>query len=171
MMVRTDHNGQEPAGPMASAFGYQEKSVERHGYSHEGHFGVAILRGLLASLKIWSLLRFNHHQKLSLISFEPPVGTVAHVDVLDICRITAGVGIAAAHLRSCDNASCPCWTCVFPSKPERDTHDERSNGQNGNPPAPQDKGEHENREQDDVTNRKPSLKHGSNLIADQTRTV
>jgi hypothetical protein len=30
MMVRTDHNGQEPAGPMAITLGYQEKSVERH---------------------------------------------------------------------------------------------------------------------------------------------
>ena len=30
MRVRTDHNGQEPAGPMAITLGYQLKSVERH---------------------------------------------------------------------------------------------------------------------------------------------
>jgi hypothetical protein len=32
-------------------------------------------------------------------------------------------------------------------------------------------GEHENREKDDVTDRQPSLENGSNLTADQTRTV
>jgi hypothetical protein len=29
-MVRIDHHGQEPAGPMAITLGYQVKSVERH---------------------------------------------------------------------------------------------------------------------------------------------
>jgi hypothetical protein len=45
MMVRNDHNGQEPTGPMASALGYQEKSVERHRV-HMSYFAVAILGGL-----------------------------------------------------------------------------------------------------------------------------
>ena len=56
MMVRIDHNGQEPAGPMASALGYQEKSVERHPF----HMRViSVLRdcAVLASLKTRSLLR------------------------------------------------------------------------------------------------------------------
>ena len=66
---------------------------------------------------------------------EPPVGPVAHVDVFDVGRIAACVGIAAAHFRSCDDAGCPCWTCVFPSKPEGDTHRECSDGQNGGPPC------------------------------------
>ena len=30
MMVRIDHNGQEPGGPVAITLGYQLKSVERH---------------------------------------------------------------------------------------------------------------------------------------------
>jgi hypothetical protein len=30
MMMRIDHNGQEPAGPMAITLGYRVKSVERH---------------------------------------------------------------------------------------------------------------------------------------------
>ena len=70
MMVRTDHNGQEPAGPMASALGYQEKSVERHLF----HMRVtSALRScaVWASLKMRSLLRFNHHQELSLMSSSP----------------------------------------------------------------------------------------------------
>jgi hypothetical protein len=45
------------------------------------------------------------------------------------------VGIAAAHFRSSDDAACPCWTCVFPSKPDGDTHHECSDGQNGSPCA------------------------------------
>src|SRR5215468_10069016 len=70
MMVRTDHNGQEPAGPMASALGYQEKSVERHLF----HMRVtSVLRScaVWASLKMRSLLRFNHHQESSLVSSSP----------------------------------------------------------------------------------------------------
>src|ERR1043165_9734716 len=70
MMVRSDHHGQEPAGPMASALGYQEKSVERHRF----HMRVtSVLRSCVvwASLKMRSLLRFNHHQESSLISSDP----------------------------------------------------------------------------------------------------
>src|SRR4029079_5502378 len=70
MMVRIDHNGQEPAGPMAITLGYQEKSVERHRF----HITViSVLRScaVLASLKTRSLLRFNHHQESSLISSRP----------------------------------------------------------------------------------------------------
>ena len=70
MRVRTDHNGQEPEGPMAITLGYEEKSVERHLF----HIKViSVLRdcAVLASLKTRSLLRFNHHQELSLVSSSP----------------------------------------------------------------------------------------------------
>ena len=72
-MVRIDHNGQEPAGPMAITLGYQVKSVERHLF----HMRViSVLRdcAVLASLKTRSLLRFNHHQESSLISSSPCPG-------------------------------------------------------------------------------------------------
>src|SRR4029079_17547737 len=67
---------------------------------------------------------------------KPPLGLVAHIDVSDCRRNTAGIRIASAHLRSCDDAGCPCRTCVFPSKPEGDTHYECSDGQKGSLPAP-----------------------------------
>ena len=70
MTVRTDHNGQEPAGPMAITLGYQVKSVERQRF----HMTVtSVLRDCagLGSLKTRSLLRFNHHQESSLISSSP----------------------------------------------------------------------------------------------------
>ena len=69
MMARA-HNGQELAGPMASALGYQEKSVERHRF----HVTViSVLRdcAVLASLKMRSLFHFNHNQVSSLISSSP----------------------------------------------------------------------------------------------------
>ena len=70
MMVRKDHHGQAPDGPMAIALGYQLKSVERHQF----HVRViSVLRdcAVLASLKTRSLLRFNHHHESSLISSSP----------------------------------------------------------------------------------------------------
>jgi len=117
MMVRADHNGQEPAEPMVIALGYQVKSVERHRF----HMTViSVLRdcAVLASLKTRSLLRFNHHQESSLVSSSPPVGPATHVDVFEVGCIAASIRITAAHFRSCDKAGCPCWARVFPSKPE-----------------------------------------------------
>ena len=70
MMVRNDHHGQEPEGPMAIALGYQLKSVERHRF-HMRVISVLRSCAVLASLKTRSLLRFNHHQELSLISSSP----------------------------------------------------------------------------------------------------
>src|SRR5215510_12266957 len=157
-MVLADHNGQEPAGPMAITLGYQVNSVERHRF-HMTVISVLRSCAVLASLKTRSLLRFNHHQESSFDQLEPPVRPVAHVDVFEVGRIALCIGIAAAYFRSCDEPGCPGWTCVLPSKPEGDTHHECSDGQDGIPPAPQYKDEHENREQDDVTERQPSLEH------------
>src|SRR5215510_7448943 len=70
MMVRADHNGQEPAEPMVIALGYQVKSVERHRF-HMTVISVLRSCAVLASLKTRSLLRFNHHQESSLISSSP----------------------------------------------------------------------------------------------------
>src|SRR4029077_5675687 len=70
MMVRIDHNGQEPAAPMAITLGYQVKSVERHRF-HMRVISVLRSCAVLASLKTRSLLRFNHHQESSLISSSP----------------------------------------------------------------------------------------------------
>ena len=109
MMVRTDHNGQEPAGPIAITLGYKEKSVDRHQF-HMSVISVLRSCAVLASFKTRSLLRFNHHQEILVDQLEPPVGRLAHVDVFDVGGIAAGVGIAAAHFRSCDDAGCPCWT-------------------------------------------------------------
>ena len=131
-MVRNDHHGQEPDGPMAITLGYQLKSVERHRY-HMRVISVLRSCAVLASLKTRSLLRFNHHQEFFVGQLHTPVGPFAHVDVFDVGRIALSVGIAAAHFGSCDNAARPCWTCVFPSKPEGDTHHECSDGQNGRP--------------------------------------
>jgi hypothetical protein len=102
---------------------------------HEGHFRVAILRGL-GVVEDALAVALQPPPGIVVDQLKPPVGPVAHVDVLDVCRITAGVRIAAAHLRSCDDAGCPCRTCVFPSKPEGDTHHECSDGQNRSPSAP-----------------------------------
>ena len=120
---------------MAITLGYQVKSVERHRY-HMRVISVLRSCAVLASLKTRSLLRFNHHQESSLTSSKPLSDQFAHVDVFDVGRIAVSVGIAAAHFGSCDDAARPCWTCVFPSKPEGDTHHECSDGQNGSPPAP-----------------------------------
>ena len=90
MMVRTDHHGQEPAGPMAITLGYQVKSVERH----EFHMRViSVLRScaVLASLKTRSLLRFSHHQEILVDQLEPPVGSVAHVNVFDVLHLFGSV--------------------------------------------------------------------------------
>ncbi len=53
----------------------------------------------------------------------------------------------------------------IPIQTRRDTHHECSDGENGTPCAIS-KGEHENREQNDVPDGQPSLEHGSNLTAD-----
>src|SRR6476661_8928163 len=100
---------------------------------HYCHFGVAILRGF-GVVEDTLAVALQPPPGIVVNQLEPPVGPVAHVDVFDVGRIAAGVGIAAAHFRSCDYAGCPCWTCVFPSKPEGDTHYECSDGQNGNCP-------------------------------------
>ena len=95
---------------MAIAFGYQVKSVERDRF----HMRViSALRdcAVFASLKTRSPSRFNDDQELSLISSSPR-SRVAHVDVFKVGRIAAGVGIAAAHFCSCNEAGCPCWTCI-----------------------------------------------------------
>ena len=102
---------------------------------HEGHFRVAILRGL-GVVEDALAVALQPPPGIFVDQLEPPVGSVAHVNVFNISRIAAGVGIAATHFRSRDDAGCPCWTCVFPSKPEGDTHHECSDGQNGSPPAP-----------------------------------
>ena len=134
-MVRNDHHGQEPDGPMAIALGYQLKSVERHRIPHEGHFRVAILRGL-GVVEDALAVALQPPPGIVVGQLHTPVGQFAHVDVFDVGRIALSVGIAAAHFGSCDDAGRPCWTCVFPSKPEGDTHHECSDGQNGTPPAP-----------------------------------
>ena len=87
----------------------------------DGHFRVARLRGL-GVVKDAVAVPLQPQPGILVDQLEPPVGPVAHVDVLEVGRITAGVGIAAAHFRSCDEAGSPCWTGVFPSKPEGDTH-------------------------------------------------
>ena len=69
-MVRIDHSGQEPAGPMAITLGYQVKSVECHRF-HMRVIFVLRSYAILASLKTHSLLHFNHHQESSLISSSP----------------------------------------------------------------------------------------------------
>ena len=120
---------------MAIALGYQLKSVERHRFHIQGHFCVASCAGQ-ASLNTRSLLRFNHHQGILIDQLETPIVSVAHVDVLNVSRIAAGVRIAATHFRSCNDAGCPCRTCVFPSKPEGNTHQECDKRENGRSPAP-----------------------------------
>ena len=70
MMIFTENNGQEPAGPMAITLGYQVKSVERHPF-HMRVISVLRSCAVLASLKTRSLLRFNHHRESSLISSSP----------------------------------------------------------------------------------------------------
>ena len=102
---------------------------------HEGHFRVSILRGL-GVVEDALAVALQPPPGIVVDQLKPPVGPVAHVDVFDVGRIAAGVGIAAAHFGSCDDAGCPCWTCVFPSEPEGDAHYECSDGQNGTPPAP-----------------------------------
>jgi hypothetical protein len=98
MMVRTDHHGQEPAEPMAIALGYQEKSVLRP-IPHEGHFRVAIPRGL-GVVEDAVAVALQPPPGIVVFQLEPPVGSgLAHVDVLDVGRIAACVRIAAAHLR------------------------------------------------------------------------
>ena len=99
------------------------------------HFRVTRLRGL-GVVKDAVAVPLEPPPSILVDQLKPPVGPVAHVDVLEVGRIAAGVGIAAAHFRSCDEAGCPCGTCVFPSKPEGDTHHECSDGQHGSPPAP-----------------------------------
>ena len=66
-MVRNDHHGQEPDGPMAIALGYQLKSVERHRF-HMTVISVLRSCAVLASLKTRSLFRFNHHQESTSLS-------------------------------------------------------------------------------------------------------
>src|SRR5262245_18042576 len=70
MMVRSDHNGQGPAGPMAITLGYQPKSMARH------PFQIRVTSELLdcatmASLRMRELLNFNHHQESWVISSSP----------------------------------------------------------------------------------------------------
>ena len=66
MMVRIDHNGQEPGGRWHHV-GVPTDERGAPPIPHEGHFRVAILRGV-GVVEDGSLLRFSHHQKSSLIS-------------------------------------------------------------------------------------------------------
>src|SRR5262245_33989262 len=68
--VRTDHNGQKPAGPMASMLGYQLKSMARHPVHMRVTSELADCASM-ASLRMRELLNFNHHQESWLTSSSP----------------------------------------------------------------------------------------------------
>ena len=61
---------------------------------HEGHFRVARLRGL-GVVEDALAVPLQPPPGIVVDQLEPPVGPIAHVDVFDVGRITAGVGIAA----------------------------------------------------------------------------
>src|SRR5262245_6363707 len=107
MMVRSDHNGQGPAGPMAITLGYQPKSMARHPVHMRVTSELLELRdhGVVKDARAVEL---QPPTGILVDQFEPPVGSaLANEDVSDVGHITAGVGSAAAHFHSCDDASCP----------------------------------------------------------------
>src|SRR5262249_40264799 len=113
--------------------------TEEHGAPpspHEGHFRIAILRDHDV-VKDARAVELQPPPGILVDQFLPRVGpALANEHVSDVGHITAGVRLAAAHFHSFDDAGCPCWTCVFPSKPKRNAHREYSDGQNRTLPAP-----------------------------------
>src|SRR5262249_16255569 len=103
---------------------------------HKGHFRIARMSGHDV-VKDARAVPLQPPPRILVDQLLAPVGPrLANEYVSDVGHGPASVGIAAAHFVSCDDAGCPCWTCVFPSKPERDTHHQRSDGQSGIPSAP-----------------------------------